>query len=210
LTRFAFLINLTEMQLILASQSPYRKALLENFGLSFEAHRPAVDEDELKASGPEDLIELTRFLAFQKALSLQARFPKAVILGSDQMAEIDGRRLDKPGTHARAKEQLTAMQGRSHRLITSLCVISPSATHTFTDLTSIELRKLSAEDIEAYLQTDKPYDCAGSYKIEKAGMALVARLETQDPSAIQGLPLLSLTEAFYNLGIPWRELWRKT
>ncbi len=197
------------MQLILASQSRYRKALLENFGLEFQAVAPLVDEEELKTQGPKDLVELTRFLAFQKALSLQKKFPAAVILGSDQLAEIDGQRLDKPGSFERAFEQLSRMQGRSHRLITSLCVIAPSETHTFTDITNIQLRKLSDSDIQAYLNVDQPFDCAGSYKIEKAGMALVERLETEDPSAIQGLPLLSLTTAFHNLGLPWSELWRK-
>lgn len=198
------------MQLILASQSPYRKALLENFGLTFEAIAPAVNEDELKARGPQDLIELTRFLALQKALSLQAKFPKAILLGSDQVVEVEGHRLDKPGSHARAKDQLRELEGRSHRLITSLVVLAPSATYTFTDITTIHMRALSGDEIEAYLEVDRPYDCAGSYKIEKAGLALIARLETQDPSAIQGLPLLSLSEAFYNLGLPWRELWRKS
>src|ERR1700694_757370 len=130
------------MQLILASQSRYRKALLENFGLEFKAVAPVVDEDELKTQGPKDLVELTRFLAFQKAASLQKTFPTAVILGSDQLAELDGDRLDKPGSQARAVEQLKRMQGRSHRLITSLCVLAPAATYTFTDITYIQLRKL--------------------------------------------------------------------
>jgi septum formation protein len=198
------------MQLILASQSPYRKALLDNFSLRFTAVAPDVDEAELKSKGPGDLIELTRYLAFHKASSLRGRFPGAVILGSDQLAEIDGARLDKPGTHANALQQLRKLQGRSHRLVTSLTVLAPQAAYTFTDITSVHLRPLKDEFLEAYLQVDKPYDCAGSYKIEKAGMALIARLETQDPSAIQGLPLLSMTEAFNNLDLNWQELWRKT
>jgi septum formation protein len=206
LTRFAFLITIKTMQIILASQSPYRKALLENFGLTFTAVAPKVDEEELKTRGPQDLIELTRFLAFHKASSLQKQYPAAIILGSDQIAEFDGVRLDKPGSLARAEEQLARMQGRTHRLITSLCVLAPSANYTYTDITSIHLRELSKSEIKAYLELDKPFDCAGSYKIEKAGMALVARVETQDPSAIQGLPLISLTTALKSLKL---ELWRK-
>src|SRR4051812_12326739 len=178
------------MQIILASQSPYRKAQLENFGLKFRAVSPKVDEEQLKASGPQDLIELTRFLAFQKATSLQKDFPDAVILGSDQLAEIDGERLDKPGSIERAEAQLARLQGRSHRLITSLSVVAPSATYTFTDITSLHMRELSAGEIKRYVQIDNPLDCAGSYKIERAGMGLIERLETQDPSAIQGLPLI--------------------
>jgi len=198
-----------QMQLILASQSPYRKALLDNFGLRFTAISPLVDEAELKTKGPADLIELTRFLAFHKASSLREKYPDAVILGSDQLAEVDGTRLDKPGSHAKALAQLKKLQGRSHRLITALTVLAPHAAYTFTDITSVHLRPLADDFLEAYLQVDKPYDCAGSYKIEKAGMSLIARLETQDPSAIQGLPLLSLTEAFNNLTLNWQDLWRK-
>lgn len=194
------------MKIILASQSPYRKALLENFGLDFIAARPDVDEDELKERGPEDLVELTRYLSFHKAESLRRKFPAAVILGSDQLVELGGRRLDKPGTAERAFEQLRSLQGRSHRLITSLCVLAPDATFTFTDITTLHLRTLSDEDLRAYLACDKPYDCAGSYKIERGGMGLVERLESQDPSAIQGLPLISLTNALRQLAIP---LWRK-
>ena len=198
------------MDLILASQSPYRKALLQNFGLTFKTLAPKVNEDALKLRGPRDLIELTRFLAYEKANSLQDEHPRAIILGSDQVVELDGERLDKPGSVARAAEQLQSLQGRSHRLITSLCVIAPADSYMFTDVTTIHLRKLSAEDIAAYLHLDQPYDCAGSYKIEKAGLALVEKIETQDPSAIQGLPLLSLTTAFHQLAIPLSELWGKT
>lgn len=193
------------MRIILASQSPYRKALLENFGVEFLAVRPEVLEEELKERGPEDLIELTRYLAFHKASSLRAKYSDAVILGSDQLAEIDGERLDKPGTHEKALRQLQRLQGRAHRLITSLSVLSADSAFTFTDITTLHLRRLSDTELENYLRQDQPYDCAGSYKIEKAGMALIERLETQDPSAIQGLPLISLTSALRQLGIP---LWR--
>ena len=195
------------MRLILASQSPYRKAQLENLGVNFLSIRPQVDEEKLKGNGPRDLVELTRYLALHKAESLRREHPDAIIFGSDQLAELDGERLDKPGSHTRAVEQLQRMQGRSHRLITSLCVLSPDSTFTFTDITTLHLRALSDEQIESYLRQDQPYDCAGSYKIEKAGMALIARLETQDPSAIQGLPLISLTSALLQLGVP---LWSKT
>ena len=101
------------MQFILSSQSPYRKSQLQNFGLRFTAHPPQVNEEELKAQGPKDLIELTRFLAFHKAESLRARYPAAIILGSDQIAECAGERLDKPGNRARALEQLQKLSGRA-------------------------------------------------------------------------------------------------
>ncbi len=197
------------MQLILASRSPYRRAQLENLGVEFTAVEPLADEAGLKTTGPKEAFELTRFLAFQKAESLRARFPQAVILGSDQIAEIDGRRLDKPGSKARAAEQLTLMQARTHRLVTSLCVIAPAQIQTFSDITTIKLRSLSAGEIARYIEIDEPMDCAGSYKIEKAGMALVESIDSRDPSAIQGLPLLSLGEAFKKLGLSWTDLWRQ-
>ena len=197
------------MQLILASQSPYRKKQLEQMGLAFTAIKPEVDEEELKTTGPVDPHELTRYLASHKANSLRTRFPQAVILGSDQLVELNGRRLDKPGTRARAIEQLTALQGHAHRLITSLVMASPTRVQTFTDVTTITLRSLTSAEVLAYVELDQPLDCAGSYKIEQAGMALVERLESRDPSAIQGLPLLSLSEGFLKLGISWSELCRK-
>lgn len=196
------------MKLILASQSPYRKALLEQLSLRFEAHRPEVDEEELKQTGPTEIFELTRFLAFHKAQSLRARFPEAVILGSDQIAEVDGQRLDKPGTRERAVEQLRKLRGRTHRLVTSLVVAAPSQVQTFTDITSLHMRALSDAEIEAYLDVDTPFDCAGAYKIERGGMALLESLKSEDPSAIQGLPILSLSQALRNLGGTWDELWR--
>ncbi len=194
------------MQLILASQSPYRKAQLENFGLRVEAVKPTVDEEELKRQGPRDLPELTRFLAAEKAASLRARFPHAVILGADQIAELGEQRLDKPGTRAKACSQLLQLQGRSHRLLTSLVVLTPTQTQVHTDITTIHLRTLNTQQIERYLDLDQPYDCAGSYKIEKAGLALVSRIESEDFSAIQGLPMIALTTIFNQLNIP---LWRK-
>jgi septum formation protein len=197
------------MELILASQSPYRKAQLENFGVKFTAVSPLADEEELKRKGPADPIELTRHLAFQKAASLRERFPEAVILGADQMVEFAGRKLNKPGTRAAAKAQLTELSGHAHRLITSLSVLAPSASYTFTDVTTVHLRALRPQEIDAYLDLDQPFDCAGSYKIEKAGMALIERLDTQDPSAIQGLPLISLTTALKNLDHSWTQIWSK-
>jgi septum formation protein len=210
LTRFALLINLNEMQIVLASQSPYRKLQLQNFGLHFEAHAPAVNEDELKAKGPADLTELTRYLAHEKAQSLRSRFPKALILGGDQLVDFAGRRLDKPGQPERAFEQLRQLAGQTHRLITSLVALAPTGSHTHTDITTVELRKLSDAEIRAYLAQDEPWDCAGSYKIERAGLALVERLQTQDPSAIQGVPVLGLCQALRHFGVPWSDIWGKT
>lgn len=195
------------MKLVLASGSPYRKALLENFGLRFEALAPRVDEEALKAQGPSDLIELTRHLSLKKAESLVPEFDQAIIIGSDQLAELSGRRLDKPGSRENAIRQLKELNHKTHRLITSLAVISPLKTVVATNVTQIKLRRLTDEEIEAYVDLDRPIDCAGSYKIEKAGLALAESIQTDDPSAIQGLPLIALTRALNDLGLHLPQLW---
>ena len=195
------------MEIVLASQSPYRRAQLEAFGLKFTAAAPRVNEEELKRRGPPDLAELTRFLAGAKAESLREAHPQAVILGSDQLVECEGRRLDKPGTAERARAQLAGLSGRAHRLITSLVMLRGGERFVATDVTEIRFRPLSPELIAAYVALDEPLDCAGSYKIEKAGLGLVASLESADPSAIQGLPLLSLSRGLDALGVPLASLW---
>lgn len=197
------------MRLILASQSPYRRAQLENFGLNFVARSPLVDETALKSQGPKDLVELTRFLAQKKAESLLNEFKADVILGSDQLAEVDGKRLDKPGSFEKAKIQLGTLSGREHRLITSLAVAFKGEIKIYTDIARIRMRELTDQQIESYLNLDQPFDCAGSYKIEKAGLSLVQVLHSEDPSAIQGLPMLSLMRAFDDYGINVAKFWEK-
>ncbi len=197
------------MRVILASQSPYRRRQLENFGLHFDALAPQINEAELKLAGPSDLKELTVFLARAKAESLAPIHREAVIIGSDQLAEIDGLRLDKPGNREHALAQLRQLQGRTHRLITSLALIHLGKTVVYTDIAEIDIKPLDHETLEAYLEIDKPFDCAGSYKIEKAGMGLIAGIRSHDPSAIQGLPLMGLTRAFEELNIPLAKLWRQ-
>jgi len=197
------------MQLILASQSRYRKAQLQSFGIPFTSETPRVDEEQLKTQGPKDPVELTKFLALKKAESLKAVYDNAVIVGADQIAELGGERLDKPGNAARAFEQLKKMQGKSHRLITSIAVVSPLKTIERTDITTLTLRKLTDSEIHAYVAADQPFDCAGSYKIESKGMALMEHVQTQDPSAIQGLPMIALAHALNELGLNVTELWSR-
>lgn len=197
------------MQLILASQSRYRKSLLQGFGVAFSAHNPRVDEEGLKRAGPAELVELTKFLALKKAESLKAEFDNAVIIGCDQIAELSGERLDKPGSEGQAFYQLQKMQGRPHRLITSIAVVSPLKTIERTNITTLHMRKLSEEEIRAYIRLDQPLDCAGSYKIEKGGLGLMEKVDTSDPSAIQGLPLIALSHALLELGLNLPELWSR-
>lgn len=198
------------MTLILASQSPYRRRLLEKIQIQFLADSPQVDEEQLKKTGPSDLVELTRFLAEKKAQSLVSRHPQSLILGSDQIAEVEGERLDKPGTPEAAKRQLRRLSGRTHRLITSLALVSPLKTVVRTDVTEVTFRLLTDEEINAYVELDRPFDSAGSYKIEMAGLALVDKLKTRDPSAIQGLSILDLNAALEELGLKLTSFWRKS
>ncbi|MBX3022732.1 MAG: septum formation protein Maf [Bdellovibrionales bacterium] len=196
------------MQVVLASLSPYRRAQLSAFGIPYIPQAPQVDEEALKRQGPKDLVELTRFLAAQKAQSLAAQYPGGIVIGSDQLAELNGERLDKPGTAAKALEQLRRLSGQTHRLITSLAVIHKGRTLIETEITHLTMRRLDQDYLKAYLATDEPYDCAGSYKIEKAGLSLIEKVVGDDPSAIQGLPLIALTRCLLQLGVSPQTLWR--
>lgn len=196
------------MQIVLASQSPYRKMQLTQFGLRFTAVSPKANETELKASGPKEPIALAEFLALNKAQSLQAEFPDALIIGSDQMVEFNGERLDKPGSTEAAIQQLHKLSGQVHQLITSVAVIwdkRPAAVAT--EVSRVKLRALTDSLIRAYAHLDNPYDCAGAYKIEKGGMGLVEHIETKDPSAIQGLPLIGLTSCLLSFDITLDQIW---
>ena len=185
--------------LVLASTSPYRRELLQKLGLPFTAAAPNCDEDHYKKL-IQDPIELAATLARLKAESL-AR-PDNCVIGGDQVAALDSEILGKPGTFEKACEQLGKMQGRTHRLITALCVIHQGQAHPILDITEIQMRPLSRQQIENYVRRDQPLDCAGSYKIEKSGLVLVENLRTQDFSSIQGVPLIALTNLLSKLGYP--------
>ena len=196
------------MTLILASQSPYRRQQLENLGVRFESRAPLIDEDQLKRTGPKDLFDLTRYLAEKKASSLCAEYPEDVILGSDQLVEFEGERLDKPLSAANAEAQLKRMSGKSHKLITSLCIRLREKTLLFTDVTTIQFKVLNDAVIKHYVKLDNPIDCAGAYKIEKGGLALIEKINSQDPSAIQGLPLMSLINGLEQCGLNIESFWK--
>jgi septum formation protein len=195
------------MKFVLASQSPYRKALLERTRFHFQTASPLVDEEALKLEGPQDAAELTRFLALKKAESLVEKNPKTWIVGCDQAAVMGKKILHKPGSRERAIEQLTRMSGRWHALFTSMALVKAGEIPTvMTDVTKIRLRTLTREDIETYVDLDKPFDCAGSYKIEKSGISLIADMRCKDPTAIEGLSVIALTSFFTRQGIPLAEI----
>lgn len=191
--------------LVLASTSPYRKELLEKLGLSFQTKKPICDEDAFKLK-IKDPVLLATTLAKEKAQSLAGK--NLCVIGGDQVAALENNEiLGKPGTAEKAFEQLSKMQGKTHRLITALCVIMGEKSYPLIDITEIKMRSLTDKQIKAYIEMDNPLDCAGSYKIEKSGMTLMSEIKCQDFSAIQGIPLIQLVNLLSSLGydIPGKE-----
>jgi septum formation protein len=188
-------------QLILASTSRYRRELLGRLGLRFECADPGVGEHLMPG---ESTSAAAKRLAELKARAVATRFPRALIVGADQVASCDGAILDKPGTHANAVRQLTAMSGRTARFDTALALLDAEsgALNSRVVPCLVHFRRLGAAQIEDYLQREQPYDCAGSAKSEGLGIALIARLEGEDPTALIGLPLIALTELLALAGMP--------
>ncbi|MCR9248333.1 MAG: Maf family protein [bacterium] len=194
-------------RLVLASTSPYRRALLERLGLPFEAIAPDVDEAAAKQrlSEPEQIaVTLAREKALAGHAAARAAAPdaSAFVIGSDQVATIDGEVLDKPGDKGRAIAQLERLQGREHRLLTAVAIAhdDPATTTGFLDVTRLCMRTLTTAEIERYVAADQPFDCAGSYKIERLGITLFAAIDCEDQTAIVGLPLLRLAAELRQLG----------
>jgi septum formation protein len=176
-------------RLILASTSPYRRELLARLRLPFETAAPGVDEDALAGEAPAALAQR---LALHKAHAVAARHAGAVVIGSDQVAELDGQALGKPGGHERAVQQLRAMRTRDVRFHTAVAVVCRAAAFEQQALVTVRVhfRNLSDDEIEHYLRLEQPYDCAGSAKCETLGIALVDAIESDDPTALVGLPLI--------------------
>ncbi len=187
------------MQLILASTSPYRRALLERLGVPFATEAPGVDEDEVKRRAESPLAAVTE-LARRKARAVAERFPDAVVVGGDQTAAVDGELLDKPGSEAAAKAQLRRLAGRTHELLTAVAIARGDELREFVDLTTLHMRELDDAEIARYVSAERPLDCAGSYKVEGLGVALFDRIDGSDHTAIQGLPLLRLCQELRRLG----------
>jgi septum formation protein len=187
--------------LILASTSPYRRALMDRLGLPYTCERPRCDEEALKdpalAARP-----LAERLAEAKAASVAAAFPGAVVIGSDQVCALDDDILHKPGDRERTVAQLLRLQGRSHRLITAVSVHHPGGALRHTAVVTLHMRPLGRAALERYADADQPFDCAGAYKLERRGIALFHRIEAEDHDSIVGLPLLWLAGALADLGYP--------
>lgn len=174
-------------QLILASTSRYRQELLTRLRLPFDAVAPQVDEAALPGERPAALAER---LALAKARAVAAHHPEAIVIGSDQVADLDGEAIGKPGTHEAARAQLQRMSGREVVFQTAVAVVAPGLAAIERAEVRVRLRTLSDAAIEAYLLADQPYDCAGSAKVESLGIALLDAVESDDPTALIGLPLI--------------------
>ncbi|MBK6650425.1 MAG: septum formation inhibitor Maf [Betaproteobacteria bacterium] len=175
--------------LILGSSSRYRRELMQRLRLPFEVLSPDVDESPLPGESPHDL---ACRLALAKAHAVAALQPEAVVIGSDQVADLNGLPLGKPGTHERAVVQLRQMRGQTVIFQTAVAVVCAATGFAQMDIApvKVQFRDLSDAEIEAYLQAEQPYDCAGSAKSEGLGIALLERIDNDDPSALVGLPLI--------------------
>ncbi|MGE9743951.1 Maf family protein [Bdellovibrio bacteriovorus] len=187
-----------QKQLILASTSKYRQELLSRLAYSYSAQAPLIDEEKEKdpSLAPQALAEK---LADLKAASLKAA--DKVVIGGDQLVSFEGRIIGKAHTPERAIEQLMSMQGKTHELITAICVYDGDKKIAYTDITRMHMKKMTRAQIERYVQLDNPIDCAGSYKIEKHGIMLFDKIESQDFTAIQGLPLIELGKILENANL---------
>jgi septum formation protein len=186
--------------LILASSSPYRRSLLERLRVPFAVAAPEIDETPLAAEAPR---ETALRLAEQKARAVCGDLSDAVVIGSDQVAVLDGKAIGKPGTHEAALSQLRAMRGRSVVFHTALCVFEAANGHCQIDEvpTTVLCRDYSDAEAERYLERERPYDCAGSAKIEALGIALVQEVVSRDPTALIGLPLIALVTMLRRAGV---------
>jgi septum formation protein len=186
--------------IVLASTSKYRRELLARLGLPFEVASPDVIEIPLPRETPQDT---ARRLAEAKARAVTARFPKAIIIGSDQVAVLDGTTLGKPRDHADAVRQLKAMRAKEVVFHTALCLCNAASGEAQTRVVPyyVRFRDNSDAQIEHYLRREQPYDCAGSARCEGLGIALIAEMRGDDPNALIGLPLIALTEMLAAQGV---------
>ena len=188
------------LALILASTSRYRRELLQRLRLPFETVAPQTDETALPGETPPALAVR---LALAKAQAVAHQHPHAVVIGSDQVADLDGLALGKPGNHERAVAQLHMLSGRQAVFQTAVAVVRNDTGFAQVQLASVVVgfRKLTAAEIEQYLQLEEPYDCAGSAKCETLGIALLTHIHSDDPTALVGLPLIRTCQMLRAAGI---------
>jgi len=194
--------SLSPRSLVLGSTSPYRRELLERLRIPFEVQGPEVDETPHAGETP---MALAQRLALAKAQAVAKHFPQAIVIGSDQVADLNGEPLGKPGNHTNAVKQLQQMRGQTVVFQTAVSVVCLATGFAQSDLAQVQVlfRNFSDDAIEAYLQAEQPYDCAGSAKSEGLGIALLDRIDNQDPTALVGLPLILTCRLLRAAGLPF-------
>lgn len=187
-------------KLILASTSPYRRELLDRLGLPFETANPQTDETPFPGESPE---ALALRLSEAKARAVADTYPDALIIGSDQVATVDGRIFGKPGDHQRAVQQLRELSGKTVNFFTGLCLFNARTGQAEVRgiPTLVSFRELSNDEIENYLRREPAYNCAGSAKSEGLGIALLSSMKGEDPNALVGLPLIALCDMLRQQGV---------
>ncbi len=194
----------TYPRLILGSSSKYRKELLSRLHLPFEVMVPAIDETPHSGESPE---ATALRLAQEKAAAVALQAPGSLVIGSDQVATLDGAQIGKPGSHENALKQLQKMRGRRVIFHTALCLLDGRQPPQDLEVqvkniqTFVSFRDLPDAELEAYLRIEQPYDCAGSAKNEGLGIAIIEKIESADPTALTGLPLIALTNMLRRAGI---------
>lgn len=188
-------------ELLLASTSPYRKTLLQRLGLPFACADPGIEEHAQTGEAPA---QTAQRLAAAKAQAVAARHRDALVIGADQVASCGALRLDKPGSHANAVRQLTAISGKTVRFDTAVALLDARSGALLERVVPsvVRFREITPAQIEDYLRREQPYDCAGSAKAEGLGIALIAGIDSDDPTALIGLPLIALSELLAQSGMP--------
>lgn len=191
--------NLSSPAIFLASSSPYRRGLLDRFLDEFQSVSPDIDESNGLGLDPESLAS---HLARKKAEAVSMSVRDALVIGADQLAVVDDTVLGKPGNHQKAIEQLLAASGKTVTFWTAVCILDPvgHTRHEHVDKTTVRFRRFDRRLANAYLHRDKPYDCAGSFKVEGAGFVLFESVDTKDPTALIGLPMIWVADRLQQLG----------
>lgn len=187
--------------IILASQSPYRKKQLKDFGFKFKTVASNIDENKLKKiiRNPQ---KLALALSLQKAQKVQERFPNDIIIGCDQLVALGSEILGKPGTKEKARRQLKKMSGKTHKLISAITILNKNKVTQDCVVAKIKMRKLSANEISIYVDRDEPLDCAGSYRFESGAYSLIQKMSVSDPSSLIGTPMISLNNSLRKIIYP--------
>ncbi len=194
---------MTSKKIILASTSQYRKSLIEKLVSNVVCQKPICDEETLKnkfLTEGQNPIQIAHALSYEKGLSVFKNNPDCIVISGDQLINFEGQIIGKSNNFENAQKQLKLMNGKTHQLVTCLTVFSQEHTTYLDHISKMTLKKLNAQEIDRYLSKDQPFDSAGSYKIECSGVGLFEKIETNDFTAIQGLPLLWLSKTLRKMG----------